>query len=364
MNSSAPRPPLSTTTARQIAKAAALVALGLGPAAMHAHAAGIRLEDDRGITLELQAPAKRIVSLMPSLTETVCALDACDRLVGIDRHANWPASVKGLPQVGGIDDANIERIVALKPDLVLLRPRSRAAEPLERLGIKVLALDAKTHADMRRVMETVARATGRPGAGEAFWRKLDAGLDAAKARVPAGWQGRRVYFEVHGGMAAASESSFIGETLARLGLGNAVPGTLGPFPKMSPEFVVRANPDVLMVSALGEISAMASRETLSISLISALARCGSKVTEPCVPDLSSNLLASVDLTMISDSVCPSTSCRSRAIRSRSATFARCSISSWAMRSLVSARFFSAKWMFDPATPSATTIDTAQKPMGA
>ncbi|WP_281078018.1 molybdopterin-dependent oxidoreductase [Variovorax paradoxus] len=78
-------------------------------------------------------------------------------------------------------------------------------------------------------------------------------------RVPAGWQGRRVYFEVHGGMAAASESSFIGETLARLGLANAVPGTLGPFPKMSPEFVVRADPDVLMVSALGELSAMAAR---------------------------------------------------------------------------------------------------------
>jgi iron complex transport system substrate-binding protein len=167
--------------------------------------------------------------------------------------------VKGLPQVGGIDDANIERIVALRHDLVLLRPRSRAAEPLERLGIKVLALDAKTHADMRRVMETVARATGRPGAGEAFWRKLDAGLDAARERVPAAWRGRRVYFEVHGGMAAASESSFIGETLARLGLANAVPGTLGPFPRMSPEFVVRADPDVLMIPALGEISAMAGR---------------------------------------------------------------------------------------------------------
>jgi iron complex transport system substrate-binding protein len=246
----------AATTVRQIARAAAFVALGVGSAA---HAASIRLEDDRGTTLELQAPARRIVSLMPSLTETVCALDACDRLVGVDRHANWPVSVKRLPQVGGMDDANVERIVALKPDLVLVRPRSRVAEPLERLGIKVLALDAKTHADMRRVMETVARATGKPGAGEAVWRTLDARLNAARARVPLGWQGRRVYFEVHGGMAAASESSFIGETLARLGLANAVPGTLGPFPKMSPEFVVRADPDVLMVSALGEISSMASR---------------------------------------------------------------------------------------------------------
>jgi iron complex transport system substrate-binding protein len=249
------RPPFVSTAARHIARAAAFVALGLGPA----HAGTIRLEDDRGRVLELQAPARRLVSLMPSLTETVCALDACDRLVGIDRHANWPAAVKGLPHVGGMDDANIERIVALKPDLVLLRPRSRAAEELERLGIKVLALDAKTHADVRRVMETVARATGKPGAGEAFWRILDARLNAARARVPLNWQGRRVYFEVHGGVAAASESSFIGETLARLGLVSAVPGSLGPFPRMNPEFVVRANPDVLMVSALGEISAMASR---------------------------------------------------------------------------------------------------------
>jgi hypothetical protein len=96
----------------------------------------VRLDDDRGSVLELPAPARRIVSLMPSLTETVCALDACDRLVGIARHANWPVAVQRLPQVGGIDDANIERIVALKPDLVLLRPRSRAAEPLERLGIR------------------------------------------------------------------------------------------------------------------------------------------------------------------------------------------------------------------------------------
>ncbi|WP_398496382.1 ABC transporter substrate-binding protein [Variovorax sp.] len=248
----------SPRPARHFASAlslAAAFALG-GPALVHA---GVRLDDDRGSVLELPAPARRIVSLMPSLTETVCALDACDRLVGIDRHANWPVAVQRLPQVGGIDDANIERIVALKPDLVLLRPRSRAAEPLERLGIRVLALDAKTHADMRRVMETVARATGQPGKGEAYWRRLDAGLDAARARVPAGWQGRRVYFEVHGGMAAASEGSFIGETLARLGLANAVPGTLGPFPKMSPEFVVRADPDVLMVSALGELSAMAAR---------------------------------------------------------------------------------------------------------
>ncbi|MES2530156.1 MAG: ABC transporter substrate-binding protein [Pseudomonadota bacterium] len=223
-----------------------------------AKAAGLQVVDDRGHTLSFARPPQRIVSLVPSLTETVCALDACNRLVGVDRHASWPESVKQLPQVGGIDDAQIERIVALRPDVVLLRPRSRVLNQLESLGIPVVALDARSHADMRRVMETLARVTGRPGAGDALWHRLDARLDAARARMPAGWKGKRVYFEVHG-VAAAGESSFIGETLTRLGLANIVPAALGPFPRISPEFVVRANPDLLMVSAFGELNAMASR---------------------------------------------------------------------------------------------------------
>lgn len=236
---------------------AALVGLTVVPLTA-ARATGLQVVDDRGHTLNFARPPQRIVSLVPSLTETVCALDACNRLVGVDRHASWPESVKQLPQVGGIDDAQIERIVALRPDVVLLRPRSRVLNQLESLGIPVVALDARSHADMRRVMESVARVTGRPGAGEALWRRLDARLDAARARMPAGWKGKRVYFEVHG-VAAAGESSFIGETLARLGLANIVPAALGPFPRLSPEFVVRANPDLLMVSAYGELNAMASR---------------------------------------------------------------------------------------------------------
>ena len=56
-----------------------------------------------------------------------------------------------------------------------------------------------------------------------------------------------MYFEVNRGPYAAGESSFIGETLARLGVKNVVPASLGPFPRLNPEFVVRANPDVIMV---------------------------------------------------------------------------------------------------------------------
>ena len=76
--------------------------------------------------LAVAAPPQRIVSLVPGLTESVCALGACARLVGTDRYSNWPASVAALPKLGGLDDAQVERIAALKPDLVLIAPSARA----------------------------------------------------------------------------------------------------------------------------------------------------------------------------------------------------------------------------------------------
>ncbi len=71
-------------------------------------------------------------------------------------------------------------------------------------------------------------------------------MDAAAERVPGPLRGGRVYFEIGGGPYAAGAKCFIGETLARLGMANIVPAELGPFPKLNPEFVVRANPDVIM----------------------------------------------------------------------------------------------------------------------
>ena len=79
--------------------------------------------------------------LLPSLTETVCELGQCHRLVGVDRYSNHPAPVRSLPQVGGGVDPNVEAVVALKPDLVLAAISSRGIERLESLGSKVLALE-------------------------------------------------------------------------------------------------------------------------------------------------------------------------------------------------------------------------------
>lgn len=206
----------------------------------------LQITDERGIKVTLAAPPQRIVSLLPSLTETVCALDACARLVGVDRYSNYPAQVRTLPQVGGGLDPNIEAIVALKPDLVLMSMSSRAAERLEALGLKVAALDTKTHADVRRVLEKVGTLLG-VGDAQRVWRTIDAGVAAAAQSLSPKARNTRVYFEVSRGPYAAGETSFIGETLTRLGVKNVVPASLGPFPKLNPEYVVRANPDVIMI---------------------------------------------------------------------------------------------------------------------
>ncbi len=205
--------------------------------------------DERGTRLSFATVPQRIVSMLPSLTETVCALGECQRLVGVDQFSNWPQGVQALPKVGGLDDANVEGIVALKPDLVLLSRSARITARLESLGVKVMVLEPKTHADVQRVLRQVGQMLQVPPdvGADALWNSMDAGVTAAAQSLPARLRGTRVYFEVNRAPYAAGEASFIGETLTRLGVKNIVPAALGPFPKLNPEFVVRANPDVIMV---------------------------------------------------------------------------------------------------------------------
>lgn len=222
------------------------VALALAlVAALQAHAA-VQVTDDRGVSVTLAEPPRRIVSLLPSLTESVCELGACERLVGVDRYSNHPVTVRGLPQVGGGVDPNIEAVVALRPDVVLMATSSRGAQRLEALGVKVVALEPRTISDVQRVIGTLGRLLGVRDP-QRVWRSIEAGVAEAARTLPAGAGRNRVYFEVSRGPYAAGTGSFIGETLQRLGVQNIVGPELGPFPRINPEFVVRADPDVILI---------------------------------------------------------------------------------------------------------------------
>jgi iron complex transport system substrate-binding protein len=208
--------------------------------------AQLTLRDDRGVSVSLPAPPQRIVSLLPSLTESVCALGACGRLVGTDQFSNWPASVARLPKLGGLDDAQIERIVALRPDVVLVSSSARVVDRLEALGMKVVALESRDHADAKRSLTLIAELLGTPAEAERVWAGIERETRAAVERVPAVLRGQRVYFEIDSTPYGAGVHSFIGETLTRLGLANALPAELGPFPKLNPEYIVRLQPDIVM----------------------------------------------------------------------------------------------------------------------
>jgi iron complex transport system substrate-binding protein len=244
-------------TRRRLFCLATLLAALSVPAAATAHPAALKddssalLKDDRGVPVTLVAPPERIVSLLPSLTESVCALGACAKLVGTDRFSNSPASVQSLPKLGGLEDAQVERIVLLKPDLVLATPGARVIARLEALGVPVLALDSRSLAEVQRSLAVLARVLGTPDEAAKVSARIEREMQAAAERVPTALRGQRVYFEVDPTPHAAGAASFIGETLARLGLGNIAPAELGPFPRLNPEFVLRAQPDIVMTTRRG-----------------------------------------------------------------------------------------------------------------
>jgi len=118
-------------------------------------------------------------------------------------------------------------------------------------------MEPKSSADAQRVMGKLGQLLEVPDAHR-IWRAIDAGVMAAAQSLPPGARSLRVYYEVSAGGYAAGTQSFIGEMMARLGVQNIVTPDLGPFPRINPEYVVRANPDLIMIGARN-VQGMAQR---------------------------------------------------------------------------------------------------------
>ena len=207
--------------------------------------ASITIKDDRGAQLQLSVPAQRVVSMLPSLTESVCALGKCSTLVGVDRFSNWPKSIDALPRLGGIADANIEGIVLLKPDLVLVEKSSPLIPRLQSLGISVMAFDVQSMADVQRTLRQLDTVLGSTESG-AVWDRIQLEIARASRALSPSQKAVRVYFEVNSAPFAAGKTSFIGELLDRLGMQNIATEKMGAFPKINPEYVVQSKPDLIM----------------------------------------------------------------------------------------------------------------------
>jgi iron complex transport system substrate-binding protein len=170
--------------------------------------------------------------------------------VGVDRFSNWPLSLQKLPKLGGMSDSNLEAIVQLKPDLVVVDKSSPIISRLEDLRIPVMAFEIKTMADEERTLKKLDLALGSKESGR-VWNQIQAEITRANKQLDGSQKNMRVYFEVNTAPYAAGRSSFIGELLTRLELNNIIPESLGPFPKINPEFVVQAKPQIIMLSETG-----------------------------------------------------------------------------------------------------------------
>jgi iron complex transport system substrate-binding protein len=172
----------------------------------------------------------------------------------VDRYSNFPDQVRQLPQLGGGLDPQLERVVLLKPDVVLVALGTRVVEPLQRLGIPVLAFETQNMADVERVLRVLQQVLNT-GDANALIAAVQADIQAAAKRVELaspsvtflGATKTRVYYEVSPGPYAEGPASFMGQLLSRLGADNIVQASLGAFPKLNPEFVVRANPDLILI---------------------------------------------------------------------------------------------------------------------
>jgi iron complex transport system substrate-binding protein len=230
--------------------AAAALTFGLA-CGVSAGAAANVVRDDLQRDVRFSSAPRRIITLLPSLTETVCALGACDHLVATDRYSDWPVQVCSLPKAGGIDDAQIELIVSLKPDLVLLSRAQRITDRLHDLGIASFALETDRYADIARTVGVIGEIIGERERAARLAESIEDDVRAVGAQALARRHGAgpAVYFEVDRAPYAAGPGSFIGELLARLGTRNIVSTDLGAFPKLNPEYVVRHDPDVIFVTA-------------------------------------------------------------------------------------------------------------------
>lgn len=202
--------------------------------------------DMRGRQVRLARVPQRIVSLLPSLTESLCALDACERIVGVDEFSNHPARVAALPKLGHTFAPLVEATVRLRPDVVLMAYSAPVIAQLERFGIPVLALDANDMAQLEQVLHKLEQLLQVQRANALLARmqaEVDQQAKALAALTPAG---QKVYFEVDATPYAAGPDSFIGQLLQRLGARNVLPQNLGPFPRITPEYVLRQQPELII----------------------------------------------------------------------------------------------------------------------
>jgi iron complex transport system substrate-binding protein len=211
--------------------------------------AEITVVDDLGRTVRLARPAQRIVSLAPSLTETLFAIGAGDAVAGVTSYCTYPKEATEKPQVGGMINPSLEAIVALTPDLIVLSMEGNVREDFDRLttlGAAVFVSNPRSLGDIQKSIKQLGALAGRNTDAS----RLTTELAAAEAEVVRGVSGPKVTTLLIVSirpLIVVGGHTFLNELLETAGATNLAARFPSTYPTLSREAVVSEDPDLLLV---------------------------------------------------------------------------------------------------------------------
>lgn len=200
----------------------------------------------------MSAAPERVVSLVPSTTESVCALGAARRLIARTRYCSEPAAATaGVAAVGGTKNPDLDAILALKPDLVLGNAEENRAEDLEYLAARVptLVQTPRTVAEAAVELRVLASRLGAPGAADPWLDRVDASLReaaaAARGRPPL-----RVYYAIwRKPWMTVNADTFVHDVLQRCGARSVAAADPDRYPELRPDDAVARGVDLVLLAS-------------------------------------------------------------------------------------------------------------------
>ena len=231
----------------------ALLALASSLLVAHTAHANISVTDDAGKTITLKAPAKRILSLAPHATELLYAAGAGDAIVGTVEYSDYPEAAKRIPRVGSHSSLDLERIIALKPDLIVVWLHGNSQKQLEKLltlGIPAYYNQPKKLEDVPRSIETFGLMTGNDAIAKTAAADFRTRLAALRTRYAARPPVTLFYQVWSKPLTTLNGKHLVADVISLCG-GKSLFADLEPLaPAVAQEAVIEADPETIISTSV------------------------------------------------------------------------------------------------------------------
>lgn len=201
-------------------------------------------------SIKFTKPPERVVSCMPSITEILFALDLGKKIVGVTENCNYPSDAKKIEKVGR-DQMNLEKIVSLKPDLIVMLADAQSSDikKFKSFGLPIFVVEQKTVRDVMYSITLVGEATNREHAAYAITQAMQRKLNWVAVRVgKSGKKRPRVFVEVwHKPLITVSNDTFLNDVIERAGGVNIAKNAREKYPEFSFEKLLAEDPDVIII---------------------------------------------------------------------------------------------------------------------